>query len=473
MSSPPVDRKVNSVLSSSVFRRAVLAAIVSLAVLLSLAWLIHAVARESEFDLLRAELSEARDDAERLVQDEGLESLANALAHDDRRVWEPDDLYFMVEEEERVVRLLNANDETLAGYPDIDPPGGIIDWYFLEHPELGDEPLIVSREAIGDDHELVIGRFIPGRLLYNDEVMWLGTLFLVLALGPIALISAYFTSRSVYRRLDTIANTTSAIGFERIDARIPLSKSNDEFDRLASGVNDMLDRIAALTRNLEGVTVDVAHDLKTPISNIAGRLQLIERDAGNPQAVEEHASVANEHIGSLLRTLDALLRLGQIEAGARREAFERFDLTELSNDLAESFAPLFEESDKTFDVRVSPEVTVLGDRNLVAQLITNLLENALEHARDGAKVWLELTSDRKGARLVVGDDGPGIPVGRAQEIFDRFARLDPARTKAGNGLGLSLVKSIATLHGGTAEAIATEPGLVVAVSFPNSEDPKE
>ncbi|MEO0699927.1 MAG: ATP-binding protein, partial [Pseudomonadota bacterium] len=428
----------------------------------------YTVERESEFDLLRAELSDAREDAEWLVRDEGFEALASALAHDDRRIWDPDDLYFMLEEEERIVRLLNADDETLAGYPDIDPPGGLIDWYFLEHPDLGDAPLVVSREAIGDDYELVIARFVPGRVLYNDEVMQLATLFLVLAVGPIAVISAYFTSRSVFRRLDTIAITTSEIGFDRIDARIPLSKKNDEFDRLAGGVNDMLDRIAALTRNLEGVTVDVAHDLKTPISNIAGRLQLIERDAGNPPAIEEHARVANEHIEALLRTLDALLRLGQIEAGARREAFERFDLSELANELAESFEPLFEEDDKTFEARISPHAMVLGDRNLVAQLITNLLENAIEHARDGARVWLELSADKDGTQLIVGDDGPGIAANRATDIFDRFVRMDPGRTKAGNGLGLSLVKSIAGLHGGTAEVVATEPGLVVAITFPNS-----
>lgn len=468
MSSRLGKTKAKSVFVSSVFRRALLAAIASLAVLLALAWLAHAVVRQSEFDQLRAELSDAREDAEALVRDEGLEALASALAHDDRRIWDPDDLYFMLEEEERVVRLLNADDETLAGYPDIDPPGGLIDWYFLEHPDLGDEPLIVSREAIADDYELVIARFVPGRVLYNDEVMRLATLFLVLALGPIALISAYFTSRSVFRRLDTIATTTSAIGFDRIDARIPLSKKDDEFDRLAGWVNDMLDRIEALTRNLEGVTVDVAHDLKTPISNIAGRLQLIERDAGNPQAIEEHASVANEHIEALLRTLDALLRLGQIEAGARREAFERFDLSALASELAESFEPLFEVDDKTFEAHISPSVTVLGDRNLVAQLITNLLENALEHARDGARVWLKLTLRNNGVELLVGDDGPGIPANRAQDIFDRFVRMDPGRTKAGNGLGLSLVKSIAGLHGGTAEVVATEPGLVVAITFPNT-----
>jgi len=178
MSSRLAEPKAHSVLASSVFRRAVMAAIASLLVLLALAWLIHAVTRENELDLLRAELSDARAHAEAMVRNEGLQALANALAHDDRRVWDPDDLYFMLEEEEPVVRLLNEADETLAGYPGLDPPGGVIDWYFLQHAELDAEPIIVSRERVADGHELVIARFIPGRILYNDEVLRLATIFL-------------------------------------------------------------------------------------------------------------------------------------------------------------------------------------------------------------------------------------------------------------------------------------------------------
>ena len=466
MSSPPAKSVPRSMFASSVFRRAVLATIVSLLVLLTLGWLFYSVVRESEFDQLRAELSEARADAGITLQEDGIEALKAELAHDGPGLWESDALFFMLEEEERIVRLLNSKGETIAGYPDIDPPDGESEEYLLEHPELGDEPMITTREPLGDEYELILARFVPGRVLYNDEVIWLATLFLIFAVGPIALVSAYFTSRSVIRRLDTISTTTSEIGFDRIDARIPLSKKDDEFDKLAGGVNDMLDRIAALTRNLEGVTVGVAHDLKTPISNIAGRLQLIERDAGDTGAVGEHVQVANEHIGSLLRTLDALLRLGQLESGARREAFEQFDLSELVTELSESFEPLFEEADQNFEARIASSLVILGDRNLIAQLLTNLLENSLEHARDGASVWVELGANAKSVTLQVGDDGPGVPANRASDIFERFVRMDPGRTKAGNGLGLSLVKSIASLHGGEAKATSTEPGLVITVSLP-------
>ena len=167
-----------------------------------------------------------------------------------------------------------------------------------------------------------------------------------------------------------------------------------------------------------------------------------------------------------MRTLDSLLLLGQLEAGARREAFALFDLSELVTELAESFEPLFEEADQTFEARVAKGVMIIGDRNLVAQLLTNLLENALEHARDGASVWAELSASAKAAILEVGDDGPGVPANHVGDIFERFVRMDPGRTKAGNGLGLSLVKSIAALHNGEAKAVATQPGLVIAVSFP-------
>ena len=428
MLSTPTEPVPQSMLASSVFRRAVLAAVASLLALLTLGWLFHFVVRENELDQLRYELSEARQDAGITLREDGIEALKAEFAHGGSGLWEPDALFFMLEEEERVVRLIDATGETIAGYPDIDPPDGDSDEYRLVHPELDDEPMITTREPLGVDHELVLARFVPGSVLYNDEVIWLATLFLISAVVPIALVSAYFTSRSVISRLDTIEATTSQIGFERIDARIPLSNKNDEFDRLAGGVNDMLDRIAALTRNLEGVTVGVAHELKTPISNIAGRLQLIERDAGNADAITEHAEVANEHIGSLMRTLDSLLRLGQLEAGARREAFALFDLSELVTELAESFEPLFEEADQTFEARVAKGVMIIGDRNLVAQLLTNLLENALEHARDGASVWAELSASAKAAILEGGDDGPGVPANHVGDIFERFVRMDPGRT---------------------------------------------
>lgn len=146
------------------------------------------------------------------------------------------------------------------------------------------------------------------------------------------------------------------------------------------------------------------------------------------------------------------------------------DLSELVEDMADSFKPLFEDTDKQLDLRAAPGVTVNGDRDLLTQMISNLLENTLEHARDGANAWIGLRTESGRALLEVGDDGPGLPANAADSVFERFVRLDSSRSTPGNGLGLSLVRAIAELHHGDARLLATEPGAVFEVSLPLKPD---
>jgi len=193
---------------------------------------------------------------------------------------------------------------------------------------------------------------------------------------------------------------------------------------------------------------------------------LLERDAGDAEAVSGHLAAAEAHISTLLRTLDALLRLGEVEAGQRRRAFAAMDLSELACDMADSFQPLFEDADKHLDVRAAPGVTVKGDRDRLTQMISNLLENTLEHARDGANAWIGLRTESARALIEIGDDGPGLPANAADSVFERFVRLDSSRSTPGNGLGLSLVRAIAELHDGHARVVAIEPGAVFEVSLP-------
>ncbi|MEM9284613.1 MAG: HAMP domain-containing sensor histidine kinase, partial [Pseudomonadota bacterium] len=241
---------------------------------------------------------------------------------------------------------------------------------------------------------------------------------------------------------------------------------DDEFDGFSREINGMLDRLGTLTRNVRAVSVGVAHDLKTPVSNLGGRLQLIERDIEEPEAIRTHLEKADAHIGTLLRTLDAILRLGEIEAGRRRAAFETLDISALTEDLAESFEPVLADADKHLSSKVTPHLWVEGDPDLLTQMITNLLENVAEHARDGASAWISLKRHDTHALIVVGDDGPGIPDTYREQIFDRFFRVETSRTAPGNGLGLSLVRAIAELHGGGVSLRPDQAGAVFEVEIP-------
>ncbi|MEM9738523.1 MAG: HAMP domain-containing sensor histidine kinase [Pseudomonadota bacterium] len=471
MSLPPP----RSFVGSTVFRRTVWAILAGLIGVLAIVWGAYALNHWQIHQEVKASILESEFELVTAYEEEGLEDLVHRLSFDDRTIWDPEWMFAILEENETIVRLVNAEGETLAGYEHIDPPGG---WSqtFLDHEDLDGHPVIALRLGLGlglegGDANLIIAKFLPDRLIYMRELLVMGTWLLAIAVFPIALATGWFTSRSVFARLNTLSETAERVGKGSLQARVPLKGNGDEFDRLSSAVNDMLDQIGTLARNLEGVSVGAAHDLKTPVSNLAGRLQLIERDMDDPSATKAHIDVAQKHIDSLLRTLDALFRLGEIEAGKRKAAFRTLNVSELVEDLADSFQPVFEEADKTLEVRTSPRILIQGDSDLLTQMVSNLLENIIEHARDGAHAKIRLRASDNLAHLEIGDDGPGLPALKGEDIFERFFRLDPSRTTAGNGLGLSLVRSIAQLHDGTAALIAFEPGAVFEVTLPLAPKP--
>ena len=456
----------SALLRSTIFRRTFLSGLIGAVGLILLVWLGFAVHKAQTLGEVRSSLAEEMEALEGLYASEGLNGLVAALSFDGRTLWDPDWLYAILEQDEFIARVLTSEDETLAGFEEIDPPGGQAST-FVEHEELSGHRVLSFRMPLeGGEVELVVARFVPDRLLILEEWLVQASWLVLLAVMPVSLLTGFFTSRTAFRRLDTISATAETIDEGQMDARVPLEGNWDEFDRLSFAVNEMLDRIGALTRNLEGVSAGVAHDLKTPVSNLAGRLQLLERDAGDPEAVATHIAASQAHITTLVRTLDAMLRLGEVEGGGRRRAFATIDLSDLVEDVADSFLPLFEDADKRFDVRTEARVFVNGDQDLLIQLLSNLLENALEHSREGANTWIRLRALDGKAWLEVGDDGPGLPAPAVDSVFDRFVRLDVSRSMPGNGLGLSLVRAIAELHHGEARVAQTAPGAVFEVSFP-------
>lgn len=348
----------SALIGSTVFRRTVLSGLIGVIGLIGLVSAGFAIHRAQTLGEVKASLETEMEGLESLYADRGLEGLVASLSHDGQSAWDPDRLYAILEEDEFIIRVMTGDDQTLAGFEGIDPPGGK-SRTFVEHEELSGHPVLAFRMPLeGGEAEVIAARFVPDRLvIFQEWLMWASGM-IALAVVPISLLTGLLTSRSVLRRLNTISVTAETIDEGRLDERVPLHGNGDEFDRLSVAVNDMLDRIGALTRNLESVSVGVAHDLKTPLSNLAGRLQLLERDAGDAVEVAGHVAAAEKHISTLLRTLDALLRLGEVEAGRRRGAFAAMDLSELIEDMADSFQPLFDEADKRLDVRAAPGVAV-------------------------------------------------------------------------------------------------------------------
>jgi signal transduction histidine kinase len=232
-----------------------------------------------------------------------------------------------------------------------------------------------------------------------------------------------------------------------------------------------LDRIQALMAALRQVTDDIAHDLRTPLSRLRQRLEGAAGRATTPEAWRAEAEAAIAECDAILEVFAALLRIAQVEAGARREGFAPFDLSAVAESVAEVYAPAAEERGQALTAEVPPGIEAFGDRALVAQMLANLAENAVRHGREGGRVALALRAEPDGgATLAVTDDGLGIPPEERERVLRRFVRLDPARGTPGSGLGLALVRAVAELHGARLALEDAAPGggggLRVVVRFP-------
>lgn len=277
---------------------------------------------------------------------------------------------------------------------------------------------------------------------------WVGGAALLLALG-----GGLVVGRSVVRRAAEMERALAEVEQGRLGTRLLARPGGDEFDRLARRVNATLDRLEGTMAALRQVTDDIAHDLRTPLTRLRQRLESLE----GPEA---EAAVAE--CDRILEIFAALLRIAQIESGARRAAFANVDLNAVMETVAELYASAAAERGQTLVSDLQPGVTMQGDRDLLTQMLANLVENAIRHGREGGRVALSL---RPGPEIIVADDGPGIPDTEKPLVFRRFHRLDAARSTQGAGLGLALVAAVAELHGlaVTLENASAEapPGLLV------------
>ncbi|MDB5669350.1 MAG: Periplasmic sensor signal transduction histidine kinase [Alphaproteobacteria bacterium] len=292
----------------------------------------------------------------------------------------------------------------------------------------------------------------------------------IAAFGVIVAIGAggaFILGRALRRRLEAVDRTANAIIAGDLSQRVPLSGSGDEFDRLATTLNLMLERIAALLGNLRQVSGDIAHDLRTPLTRLRQKLELGVAGGGDAASLREVMIDAIEHSDDMLALFAAILSISEVEAGGARVRKDRLDLSALVLDLAESYRLSAEDKGQRLSAQVDPGVEVDGNRELLAQLCVNVLDNALHHTPPGTAIAISLTNG-EAVELVIEDSGPGIPAEESERVFGRFIRLERSRSTPGHGLGLSLVAAIAKAHGGEVRIEDNRPGVKLMVRLPKA-----
>jgi len=278
-----------------------------------------------------------------------------------------------------------------------------------------------------------------------------------------------YLSRAFLRKIDSITQSTQAIIEGDLKHRLPVSKNRDELDNLALLLNLMLDKIGALIVNIQQVSNDIAHDLRTPVSHLKFRLEdALSRNLSAEQ-YKERIAFAIEEVDTILGTFSAMLRISQIESGSRRSGFKTVNLSEIIVSVTDALYPVAEEQEKTIHADIDPDVVLTGDKELLTQLAFNLLDNAILHTPVNTQIAVSLRSTGTQSELTIADNGPGIAEAYRLKVFQRFYRLEQSRTTPGNGLGLSIVAAIADLHGGTLTLSDNNPGLKIVLTFCNKQ----
>ena len=341
----------------------------------------------------------------------------------------------------------------------------LLGWSTLPKPPSGGEgdSIRVLTTTLPDGHRLVVGNVDELSEALQHTVLQ-GFAWAFAGVVVLGFLGGYGLSRAVHRRLATMTDAAEAIIEGDLARRIPEQGSDDDLDRVAATFNRMLDRIAVLMAALRQVSDDIAHDLRTPLTRLRQRLEA-SLTLETPSERAEAIGGALADVDAILETFAGLLRIAQIEGGARRTGFRPLDLAPVAQTVVEAFAPSAEDSGQTLSLEGDGPLVVEGDPELLTQMLVNLVDNALRHAGPGAQIRVRMA--RQGMNVVasVTDNGPGVPEGERARVFDRFYRLERNRSTPGSGLGLALVAAVARLHGASVSLADAGPGLEVCVTL--------
>jgi signal transduction histidine kinase len=369
-------------------------------------------------------------------------------------------------DEERFAYLLvDSRGRPLAGNLEGVPPREVVNEWIEFRPESGQDPAPVRALVlpIGETGaRILVGREIRELEQINERFIRALTLGLGLTM-LLALGGGLALAFSAQRRVAELNRTTRRIIAGDLSQRVPIEGANDEHAELAQSVNTMLDQIENLMAGLRHVGDSIAHDLRGPLTRLRTRLELLsEEESPSREQVSECLAQAD----GVLATFNALLRISRVETGAYRSAFATIDLGTIIADVADLYQATADEKLVELRRQVVDNAYVYGDRELLAQALTNLLDNALKYTSPGGHIDLQIRRDANRVIVTVADSGPGIPTEARERVLQRFARLDESRSMPGNGLGLALVRAIADQHDAKLVLSDNAPGLRVTLTLP-------
>ena len=330
-----------------------------------------------------------------------------------------------------------------------DPNGAVV-----RQPARGEQAILPTGERLFVGADIGQAEFFVVKVV--RALQGAGALMVLLGLA-----GGLLVSRNVSRAMAGLNAVVASVRGGDLHARAKVRGARDEFDELAAGLNDMLDRLERSMAGLRHAGDAIAHDLRSPLTRLRARLEValidVEAGKGDPKAA---LAQALDDAEGVLRTFSAVLAIARLQATGSAPDPATFDPAELAAGVAELYEPVCEEKGLEFRAELTPQLTARGNREFVAQAVANLLDNAVKYTPPGGAVVLRVRRRSSGEiEFSVTDTGPGVPEADRARIVQRFVRLENSRNLPGAGLGLSLVAAVAEAHRGRLE-IDEGPGIV-------------
>jgi signal transduction histidine kinase len=313
--------------------------------------------------------------------------------------------------------------------------------------------------GLSERDELRVLRSLRIRFL----TLWLAIVFLGFAI-------VFYATRRMLGHVREITEAASRIGQSDLSSRVPNTDSKDEIGHLARTLNHMLDRIENSVHQLHTITDSLAHDLRSPLTAIRGKLETVLSDDMRVDQAEPIVSAIDE-LDRLTEFLNTSLDVAEAKADALRLSRKPVDLDEVVRGMIDLYEPSMSDRGLAVQIRSAGSIKVLADPALLHRVIANLFDNELKHLPASCTVWLSLQSTNSMGILTVKDNGPGFEVGMGSHLFERRVK---GRTSRGHGLGLAFVDAVVRVHGGTVSAKnRMEGGAELVIALPLCEAQKQ
>ena len=326
---------------------------------------------------------------------------------------------------------------------------------------------LIARRLAGGQI-LVVGRDVNQlremRAVITSALVWSGACIVL-----IGLLLSVLLGIAPMRRLRRLQAVAQDIARGDLKQRMPITSGGDELDMFAATVNFMIGEVERLMSEVKGATEVIAHDLLSPLANAALQLRRIQRSGScEPQDIDRVAA----RIEDVLDRFRAILRITELDARQRRSGFSTVDLAEVIEPAADLYQPLAEAAGVRLLTMADHGSTVQADPKLLLEAVSNLLDNAIKFAGKGGTVQVRVGPDPACPRIIVEDDGPGIPAAERGAVLQRFYRSERTRLVSGSGLGLSIVAAIIRLHDFELQITDADPGVRAIISCCPSRRPE-